>query len=145
MKNILNFLILLLLCMNMSFGLDLTRNESTVSDSSTKLQWEDGENVKASRKNWDYAKTYCRNLVLDGKYDWRLPNKDDLLTIIDFSKSNPAIKEDVFKNIASNYYWSSIPNAALSNYAWYISFDTGLIGYSKKRNMEYVRCVRTSE
>lgn len=145
MKNILKILILLSLCLNVSFGLDLVRSGNIVHDYSTKLQWVDDDNVKTSRKSWEHAKTYCKNLVLDGRYDWRLPNKNELITLIDFNKSDPVFKEDVFKNMTSNYYWSSVPNAALSDYAWFISFDTGLIGYTKKINLEYVRCVRTSE
>ena len=145
MKNILRILILFLLGTNISFGLDLVRGGNIVHDYSSKLQWEDSANVKVARKSWDFAVAYCRNLILDGRYDWRLPNKNELLTLINYAKSNPAIKENAFINTASNYYWSSIPNAALPDYAWHISFDTGMIGYSRKRNMEHVRCVRSTE
>lgn len=145
MKNILRILILFLFVTNISFGLDLVRGGNIVHDDSTKLQWEDSDSVRVVRKSWDYGVNYCRSLILDGRSDWRLPRKNELLTLVDYSKSNPAIKENAFKNITANYYWSSTPNAALTNYAWHISFDTGLIGYSPKKNMEYVRCVRSTE
>lgn len=143
MKNILKVFILFLFSLNTIFALDLTKNRNTVIDSSTKLQWQDNDSVKMLRKNWDYATVYCQNLVLDGYTNWRLPSKTELLTLINYAKSNPAIKENAFAFITSNYYWSHTENAALSKYAWYIGFDTGLVGYDKKELREYVRCVRT--
>lgn len=142
MKSIIKILIFLSFSTNVLLGLDLVKTNSIVNDDSTKMQWQDDESVTMIRKNWYYAINYCKNLSLDGHNDWRLPNKDELLTLIDYSKSNPAIKENAFENITSNYYWSSVPNVALSEYAWYISFDTGLVGYSKKDTMQYTRCVR---
>lgn len=142
MKNIFKFLMLFLININIVFGLDLTRTGNIVNDILTKLQWQDDKSVTMTRKNWDYAKVYCENLTLDNLSDWRLPAKNELLSLIDYSKSNPAILEDAFQNINSNYYWSSTSNATLHDYAWYISFDTGLIGYIQKNNREYVRCVR---
>jgi hypothetical protein len=143
MKNILRFLVLFLFSLNILFALGLARNGNTVIDNSTNLQWQDDVHAKMARKDWDYAIYYCKQLILDGYTNWRLPMKNELLSLIDYSKSNPAIKEKVFKNIKPNYYWSSTPNATLSSYGWYISFDSGLVGYNKKRSREYVRCVRT--
>ncbi len=56
-------------------------------------------------RNWADAKQYCEDLVLGGYDDWRLPNIDELETIIDYSRFDPAI-DPVF-NCRSGNYWSS--------------------------------------
>lgn len=143
MKNILKISVLFLLSLNIVFAVHLTRTGNSVVDNYSKLQWQDDKNVKILRISWDYAKIYCKKLILDGYVNWRLPSRSELLTLVDYSKANPAIKEKVFQNITSNYYWSHTSNATLLNYAWYIGFDTGIVGYNKKELREYVRCVRT--
>lgn len=51
----------------------------TWTDPNTNLMWE----VKCGNwQKWDDAITYCEALVLNGYDDWRLPNIDELRTLI---------------------------------------------------------------
>ncbi|MBT5934648.1 DUF1566 domain-containing protein [Sulfurimonas sp.] len=72
-------------------------------DLSTGLIWEDSYATQGIKKDLSEAKVYCKELKLDGKSDWRLPNIKELYSIVDTNKFNPSIKNG-FKNIVSYYY-----------------------------------------
>ena len=44
------------------------------------LEWE--ENAYSNPRSWEEAVTYCNNLKLSGHYDWRLPTKDELKSLV---------------------------------------------------------------
>ncbi len=114
-----------------------------VTDSTTGLQWQDDEIVKTTDRTWSEAIDYCENdMVLGGHNDWRLPNKNELLSIIDRLRYHPAIDVTYFINTALNYYWSSTTLASHADYAWTVNFDYGFSGNYNKGNNCYVRCVR---
>ena len=118
---------------------DFTRTNGVVTDNTTNLQWQD--DVASVSKTWSQAITYCETLSLDGRSDWRLPNKNELLSIVDYTKSNPAI-DSTFVNITSSSYWSSTTHSSNANHAWTIYFDGGYTYNYDKHNSRYVRCVR---
>ena len=134
---------LMMIGLSVSIWAGFTRDNSTsiVIDSSTTLQWQDDINVS---KTWTQAIEYCENLTLGSHIDWRLPNENELYSLSDMSKSNPAI-ESIFKNVASYFYWSSTTYAGGSGYAWYVYFDYGGQFYGIKTNSYYVRCVRAGQ
>lgn len=71
---------------------------------------------------------------LCGVTDWRLPSRQELLTILDNSRINPSPRIDTnyFPNTKSSPFWSSSPDAHGSGYAWYVSFNYGdVYNYSK--------------
>ena len=120
---------------------DLSRDSNgTVTDISTNLQWQD--DITSVEKKWSEAIDYCEALSLGGQDDWRLPNRNELISIVDHSKSSPAIKENIFHNIASSNYWSSSSSASNSSNAWRVSFENSYVKVSRKTSSYYVRCVR---
>ena len=138
MKNILSLFVLAsILC-----GGDLLKSDDnkTVLDTSSNLQWQD--DVSSVSKTWTEAIAYCEDLTLEEYSDWRLPNRNELLSIVDYNKYNPAIKEDVFTHITSSYCWSSTTYASNTSYAWRINFNNGGTYNYDKTNSTYVRCVR---
>ena len=60
-------------------------NNGTVVDTDTVLMWQQGENDK--EMNWDSAIAYCKGLSLAGYNDWRLPNIEELKSLIDVKKN----------------------------------------------------------
>ena len=120
----------------------LSRDGEIVSDSNTGLQWQDDAIVANTGRTWISAIDYCENtLTLGGYDDWRLPNKKELLSIVDRSKYNPALS-GVFQNFSSGYYWSSTTFALYADDAWIVGFDYGLSSNGTKAYDYYVRCVR---
>jgi hypothetical protein len=82
-----------------------------------------------------------------GYTDWRLPNINELRSIVEKRCVDPAINETVFPAPAS-FYWSSSPLADYSNSAWGVTF--GYFGYghsahSYRYSSWYVRLVRSGQ
>lgn len=118
-----------------------------VTCTDTKLEWQDDEAAgsRFNNKSWQEAKDYCENLELDGK-GWRLPNINELLSIVDYKRTNPAIIS-AFTNITRMYpYWSSSSTASNSE-AWQIFFIyNSKLGLNHKLDTNSIfRCVRTAD
>jgi hypothetical protein len=115
--------------------------DGTVRDGLTGLMWAKDANMAGAMK-WYAAIDYANDLSLgEGKggkprTDWRLPNRNELLSLVDVSKYNPAIPssgEYYFKNVEveDDSYWTS--TQAVANhicgpdfcYAWVVNMYNG--------------------
>jgi hypothetical protein len=113
----------------------------TVTDDETKLVWQ--RNVPSGAYTWDAAKTHCRSLTLGGfSSGWRLPTRVELVTIVDFTRYNPAINFAAFPDTPSSSFWSSSPHAYFSGDAWWVDFFVGVSVHSPVSLGFHVRCVR---
>ena len=72
---------------------------------------------------------------------WRLPKIEELLSIVDYTKHNPASSEE----ITSNSYWSSTTDASYAGRAWGVDFSDGCSNDCHTQYSKYVRCVRDTE
>jgi len=115
----------------------------TVMDEETGLMWQDDISVKEVKMSWSGAKRYCTTLAIASYDDWRLPDYDELLSIVDYSRTKPAIK-NIFINTAFSGYWSSNSDASSSAKAWYVLFSSGSTYSYRKFDLNYVRCVRSN-
>ena len=131
----------LLLIFTSVVNADFSRDGDIVIDSVTGLEWQDDESVKRS---WEEAIEYCEALELGGHTDWRLPSFNELYTIADHTKRNPAI-DARFQSIVSDSYWSSTTYVGFKDSAWCVSFNTGLNHANTKSYSRYVRCVRARD
>ncbi len=119
----------------------VSNGDKTVTCSDTKLMWQDDSGVGSVSKTWKEAIEYCEDLDLAGYDDWRLPNINELLSIIDKSKYNPALK-DGFVQRSTNWFWSSTTRASYTDYAWLVGFYYGDDTWNDKSFHNSVRCVR---
>jgi hypothetical protein len=126
-----------------SLGAEFLRvdNKDIVIDTSTNLMWQDNIDANTTSKSWIDAIKYCESLSLGGYNDWRLPNVNELESIIDYNSSNPAIS-NIFKYVASEFYWSSTSAYNYNNNAIDIFFDDGENSEDDKQDAENFRCVR---
>ena len=98
---------------------EFSRDGDIVTDTISKLQWQD--NAIGEKMTWESAIDYCENtLRLGGYSDWRLPNINELKSIVDRSKYDPIIVNG-FENTSSYYYWSSSTYKNNSSYAWIVN------------------------
>ncbi|MHA1917084.1 MAG: Lcl C-terminal domain-containing protein [Candidatus Ranarchaeia archaeon] len=108
----------------------------TWTDPETGLIWErqGSEKTMSWKKALKYAETLGDN--------WRLPTIQELVTLADFTKINPACK---ITNTHSSGYWSSTTFAGDTYDAWCMFFGYGGVGSGYKSNRYYVRCVKENK
>lgn len=138
-----------------SEGRFIDNGDGTVTDRCTGLMWQKNtadfngngrvDQNTTDTPTWTAALLYCDGLRFAGHEDWRLPNVRELQSIVDYSRTDPAIAP-VFMALSSTY-WSSSSYLGYTSpeYAWSISFDDGDLGDSSKWGYHYVRAVRTAE
>ncbi|WP_186441046.1 DUF1566 domain-containing protein [Desulfamplus magnetovallimortis] len=119
----------------------IIKNDNIIEDNQKELEWQrEDDGVK---RTWEAACQYCENLVLDGHSDWRIPDVEELSSIVDYTIYNPSISNEIFNNVKSSYYWSGSKHAYLTSYAWYVHFLGGRVEGNAKSKSYYVRCVRS--
>jgi len=119
-------------------------SKQVVIDTKRKLMWQDDNSVTTIELNWNDAIDYCKNFTFAGYSDWRLPSEDELLSITDDNRYDPAIKKE-FKYVNSSWYWSSTPYLSNTKKVWNVGFSHGYGYYDGKIFSYYVRCVRDSK
>lgn len=143
-KSIITLLIIIGLG-SVAYASECTRNTNeTVSCSKSGLMWQDNSDVITSKKTWQDAISYCESLTLAGYNDWRLPNLNELRSIVDYEKpSGVGVKiKDGFENISSSRYLTSSTVVSSSSNAWAIYFFNGFDDWEKKSSSRHFRCVR---
>ncbi|WP_167884853.1 DUF1566 domain-containing protein [Leptospira fluminis] len=131
-------------------GFSVNNANGTVTDNATGLIWESctaglsGSSCStgtAITYTWQNALSRCNALTTAGK-SWRLPNVNELRSLVDYSKSSPAIDTTSFPGTVSSYYWTSTSYAQSPLNAWYVYFANGQMNpYTAKSSAYYVRCV----
>ncbi len=105
---------------------------------------------EASRYTWAEALQAAQDTQFAGYTDWRLPNFNELFSIVELSCYEPAINAAVFPNTPFGWenrerFWSSSPDAANSGVAWNVRFDNGRVSSSDNDGTGRVRLVRMQE
>lgn len=78
-----------------------------------------------------------------GHSDWRLPNRNELASLVERRCQSPAINETVFPGTLSQSFWTSSPSSQNGLLAWYVDFDIGDVGPILKSGARNIRLVRT--
>ena len=113
--------------------LDGVKNYDNPNDADNTYTW-----AESNKKFIDALNT----AHLGGFSDWRLPTIDELKTLIDISKTKPAINTDYFPNTQSSFYWSSTTFAGNTPNAWGVHFFYGYDSNYNSLSSYYVRAVR---
>ncbi len=118
----------------------LVNSDGTVIDNATGLMWQ--QTTSPGTYTWEQAISYCEGLDFAGYSDWRLPNRNELQSIVQYDMYNPAIDTTIFIGPETTHYWSSTTYAYDTNYAWDVSFNTGNVYFCDKTDEYNVRAVR---
>ena len=105
-----------------AFSALVVNGDGTVTDTETSLMW---QQETAGLMPWEEALNYCESLNLTGCDDWRLPNRNELQSIVDYSTYNPAIDITAFPDTMSSDYWSSTTYSYDNVHAWRVYFYYG--------------------
>ena len=114
------------------FG-ELTSFEGNLEWSNTLL---DGERVDYSAAEKAVEK------LGDG---WRLPTRQELESLLDLSRHEPAIDTDKYPDTKSACYWTSSKCAWNEAARWVVHFDLGLVVGGHQDSLACVRAVRASQ
>lgn len=115
---------------------------SVVYHRQTGLEWQrcavgmswDGQSCIGAHSvySWEYA--------LEAPHGWRVPNINELRSIVEDCRSNPAINPVVFPNTPNTGFWSSTPTTGAS--AWAVGFNYGHSSKSIKYGKSGRRALR---
>ena len=129
--------------------------DNVVIDNNTSLVWQqntadinlDGQITTSRYPGGDYigqleATEYCANLNFAGYSDWRLPEIEELETIVNYGRVSAPVIHPVFDSL-SERYWSATPDDVytFTQYYWTISFNYGETSNTSQYN-PLIRCVR---
>ncbi|WP_295579782.1 DUF1566 domain-containing protein [uncultured Lamprocystis sp.] len=125
--------------------------DGTVSDAATGLRWKRcAEGLSgagcasgaAATFTWQNALQQAADTDFAGRTDWRLPNKNELESLVERRCYNPAINATFFPNTPSDWFWSASPYANDPYYAWSVYFYVGSVYDDYKYYAGFVRLVR---
>jgi hypothetical protein len=80
--------------------------------------------------------------ALCGAHDWRMPWREELRSIVDYSRVDPSIDAAYFQYQRGSNVWSGSPYAGDSSSAWRVHFSTGddgTVGHSGRIRVRLVR------
>ena len=113
-------------------------DDGTVTDNTSGLIW---QNIYSSSQSWQGALEYCENLTSTGHYDWRLPNRNELASLIDFEKTDGVASR--FQGLTAEVFWTSTSSINAADKAWTVDFANGSINEANKSDPKFVLCVRS--
>ena len=126
--------------------------DGTITDRLTGLIWLKNANCAAgATMKWSQALNFCNTLssgshgLTDGSVagDWRLPNRKELMSLVDYSRYAPALPQGhPFSNVQSTWYWSATTGADDTFNAWVVNMNFGIVGSGAKTYRHYVWPVR---
>ncbi|MFQ5443460.1 MAG: DUF1566 domain-containing protein [Nitrospinales bacterium] len=122
---------------------------SVVRDTCTHLMW---QRVPPSGQiPWSAAQAFARDLTLGGFDDWRVPNVHELLSLVHYGRTEPALHpafdfspEDDVAVGPSSIYWSStsVNDPGNKKQAWRVDFSQGTHDFVEKSQNLATRVVR---
>jgi hypothetical protein len=131
--------------------------QAATTDNLTSLQWLSDANCIASRYasldndgvagdgavTWQHALDFVAG-INEGTYpecgaghtDWRLPNRKELFSIVDFENLYFSLSEgDIFDNVKLGLYWTSTTHPR-REVAWFVYMLTGIL-HPKEKELRY--------
>jgi len=125
----------------------------TVTDNLTGLIWLKDANCFGTQI-WTTALSLANSLAsgqcglsdnsMSGQ--WRLPNVNELESLVDAQRYNPALPAGhPFAAVQTTSYWSSSSVAVNASYAWVVHMSSGYVSYDSKTYNGYVWPVRAGQ
>ena len=127
--------------------------DKVVKDNKTRLMWKqcaeglsdaDCSMGTSTPLQWNLALNVASTTEFAQYTDWRLPNLEELKSLLALNCSNPAINLTVFPNAPIGRTWTSSPSPFIENdgVAWRVGFIHGFYGIEPRNSPSYVRLVR---
>jgi len=117
--------------------------DEIVADSTNHLFWQAAVTADNTEKTWKDALAYCESLTYAGFSDWRVPNKNELFTLLNNGETTAASYFPNAYSVLNETFWSS--SSTLSgNQVFVVDFNNASISFSTKSNSDKhnILCVR---
>ena len=118
-----------------------------VLDARTTLVWE--QSPSTTERSQPDSVVYCANLNLGGQTDWRLPEAQELVSLVGYENFDPALPTGhpfsiVDENLTteSSRYWTATSGDHDPRWAWRVQFGFGLSVHRPKTHSYFAWCVR---
>lgn len=114
-----------------------------VTDNLTGLMWMQAPD--SVTRTWADALTHAEGLTLCGFSDWRLPNVNELESLVNLGVTDQATALNAagFNGVQPGVYWSSTSDNGA--HAWNVSMSGGRVNANNKSNSFYVWPVRAGQ
>lgn len=125
-------------------GKPTTGDHAAVFDLQTGLTWMAQPVDVGKNMPWKDAMAAAAGVRLFGKTDWRAPTIQELLSIVDYTRCEPAVDTDFFKG-PFDWTWSSTEAKSPAGFAWFVYLNFGNSGRFDQTLDYYVRAVRSGQ
>jgi len=113
------------------------------ADLRTGLEWTRAP-VGGKKYNWADAKKAASEVRLCERSDWRAPTIQELLSLVDYARVDPAIDTAYF-DCPADWFWSATEAKSPSGDAWVVFFDVGGSGGNDQGDGGWCRAVRAGQ
>lgn len=113
-----------------------TASTDTVRDNRTGLTWRSAPLTGSFGQS--QAGTECGRIGSG----WRLPTIAELQSIVDITRTSPAVDATAFPSTPNAFFWSSSTMMKDTTLGWGVDFSTGSTTFQAKTAVARVRCVR---
>lgn len=113
-----------------------------ITDNLTGLIWV--KEPDATLRQWTNALTYSNGLDKCGYTDWRLPNRKEIRSLVNYGETAPStwLNAQGFSNVLTGSYWSSTTYSYDTLQAWPDIMEDGRLFEDYKTNYGYAWSVR---
>lgn len=119
--------------------------EKQIIDKATGLIWSQNANLTGHPVTWNEALLAVKQLNKCDSHDfhsdqlnlWRLPNINELESLIDCSQHSPALATDMKCIDLQSGYWSSTSSAFEPDWAWALYLEKGAAGIGQKKDPHF--------
>ncbi len=123
--------------------------DGTITDTATGLMWmQNTADIQGDGNPyatfWRQALSWSTAVDFAGYSDWRLPNINELRSLLEYTGYQPFINTRYFPDTDSSPYWSSTTEPSSPDKAWFVNFNNMANGIDPKAESTHhmVRAVR---
>jgi hypothetical protein len=116
--------------------------DGTVADNFLGLMW---QQIPSDSMNIAQAEDYSQTLSLGGYSDWRLPTKNELAMLCNYSYDDDVVNTEYFPSISDEMFWTGTRLAGGGDKRWFVDLSCGRTSYEDPSSELHVLCVRDLE